>query len=124
MSYVLTWSRWHESQEPLERRVSVQQRLLNKSREDGGDYQNLLTRFALERYLYRLGLSRHQEKFILKGAMLFPLWGGESHRPTRDIGGWLYDVKNGIIALRWHGGRNSSKRKGVSLNQLILQRIA
>jgi hypothetical protein len=65
--------------------ASVQQRLLNKSREEGGDYQNLLTRFALERYLYRLGLSRHQEKFILKGAMLFPLWGGELHRPTRDM---------------------------------------
>lgn len=57
--------------------ASVQQRLLNKSRKEGEDYQLLLTRFALERYLYRLGLSRYQEKFILKGAMLFPLWGGE-----------------------------------------------
>jgi len=65
--------------------ASVQQRLLNKSRDEGEDYQLLLTRFALERYLYRLGLSPHKEKFILKGAMLFPLWGGELHRPTRDL---------------------------------------
>lgn len=65
--------------------ASVQQRLLDKSRKEGEDYQLLLTRFALERYLYRLGLSPHKEKFILKGAMLFPLWGGELHRPTRDL---------------------------------------
>jgi hypothetical protein len=39
----------------------------------------------LERYLYRLGFSPHKEKFILKGAMLFPLWGGELHRPIRDL---------------------------------------
>lgn len=62
--------------------ASVQQRLLDKSRKEGEDYQHLLTRFALERYLYRLGLSPHKEKFILKGAMLFPLWGGELHRPS------------------------------------------
>lgn len=65
--------------------ASVQQRLLNKSRKEGEDYQLLLNRFALERFLYRLGLSRHKKKFILKGAMLFPLWGGELHRPTRDL---------------------------------------
>ena len=65
--------------------ASVRQRLLNKTRGQGEDFHLLLTRFALERFLYRLGLSRHREKFILKGAMLFPLWGGEPHRPTRDL---------------------------------------
>jgi len=65
--------------------ASVRQRLLVRTRDQGEDYQLLLTRFALERFLYRLGISRHRERFILKGAMLFPLWGGHPYRPTRDL---------------------------------------
>lgn len=82
--------------------ASVQQRLLNKSRKEGEDYQHLLTRFALERYLYRLGLSRYKEKFILKGAMLFPLWGGEIHRPTRDL-----DLES--IRASWWSRKNTMR---------------
>jgi predicted nucleotidyltransferase component of viral defense system len=44
-----------------------------------------LTRYALERVMYRLSRSTHRDQFILKGAMLFSLWGGEPHRPTRDL---------------------------------------
>lgn len=36
------------------------------------------------RLLYRLSISRHREKFLLKGALLFALWFDEPHRPTRD----------------------------------------
>jgi hypothetical protein len=43
-----------------------------------------LTRFALERLLYRLSVSRYREQFLLKGALLFDLWFDEPHRPTRD----------------------------------------
>jgi predicted nucleotidyltransferase component of viral defense system len=35
--------------------------------------------------MYRLSVSVHREQFVLKGAMLFALWGGEQHRPTRDL---------------------------------------
>ncbi len=35
--------------------------------------------------MYRLSVSDHREQFVLKGAMLFALWGGESRRPTRDL---------------------------------------
>ena len=43
-----------------------------------------LTRYALERLLYRLGRSSHAERFLLKGALLFDLWFDIPHRPTRD----------------------------------------
>jgi predicted nucleotidyltransferase component of viral defense system len=45
----------------------------------------VLTRYALERLLYRLGQSKYHDQFLLKGAMLFAVWGGEPHRPTRDV---------------------------------------
>ncbi|MGH8226520.1 MAG: nucleotidyl transferase AbiEii/AbiGii toxin family protein [Steroidobacteraceae bacterium] len=43
-----------------------------------------LARYAVERFLYRLGRSRHRECFVLKGATLFAIW-GTVYRPTRDI---------------------------------------
>lgn len=42
-------------------------------------------RYALERFLYRLGQSAHAEYFVLKGAMLFNLWYAMPHRATRDV---------------------------------------
>jgi hypothetical protein len=45
----------------------------------------LLTRYALERFLYRLGISQYRGEFVLKGAMLYLLWGRAPHRPTRDL---------------------------------------
>ena len=65
--------------------ASVRQRLLNLSRERGEDFQALLTRFALERFLYRLSQSEHSDQFILKGALLFSLWSDDPHRATWDI---------------------------------------
>lgn len=65
--------------------ASVRQRLLNLSREKGEDFNFVLTRFALERLLYRLGESRFGEQFVLKGAMLFSVWMGQPHRSTRDL---------------------------------------
>ncbi|HEY3444852.1 MAG TPA: nucleotidyl transferase AbiEii/AbiGii toxin family protein [Myxococcales bacterium] len=65
--------------------ASVQARLLALSRERGEDFQLLLTRYALERLLYRLAESPHSGGFVLKGAMLFALWTGQPHRATRDL---------------------------------------
>ncbi len=65
--------------------ASVRQRLLNLSRKTGDDFQLLLTRYAIERLLYRLAESEYAPRFVLKGAMLFALWTGEMHRPTRDL---------------------------------------
>jgi predicted nucleotidyltransferase component of viral defense system len=64
---------------------SVRQRLLNLSRTRQQDFQLVLTRFASERLLYRLYQSKHAERFVLKGALLFALWTGRMLRPTRDV---------------------------------------
>ena len=64
--------------------ASIRQRLLNLARERGEDFQQLLVSYALERVLYRLAKSRHRDRFVLKGALLFRLWFELTQRPTRD----------------------------------------
>src|SRR5689334_19591510 len=66
------------------RAESIRQRLRNELRARGEDVTLGLQRYAVERFLYRLGRSRHRERFILKGATLFAIW-GTVYRPTRDI---------------------------------------
>jgi predicted nucleotidyltransferase component of viral defense system len=70
---------------PRDVAASVRQRLLNLARNRGEDFGLVLTHYALERMMYRLSVSGYREQFILKGAMLFALWGDEPHRPTRDL---------------------------------------
>lgn len=65
--------------------ASVRQRLLNVSKRNGEAFDLVLTRYALERLLYRLGKSQYHNQFLLKGAMLFAAWVGAPHRPTRDV---------------------------------------
>jgi len=45
----------------------------------------LLTRFVLERLLYRLSRSKHADSFVLKGAMLLATWLPDKTRGTRDL---------------------------------------
>lgn len=65
--------------------ASVRHRLMDLARKQGEDFQLVLTRYAIERLLYRLSRTEHAEEFVLKGAMLFQLWTQERHRPTRDL---------------------------------------
>ena len=64
--------------------ASIHARLLNRARSRGEDFNLVLTRYALERFLYRLSLVPAREAYWLKGAMLFDLWFDMPHRPTRD----------------------------------------
>lgn len=64
--------------------ASILARLLNLAKRRGDDYNLVLNRFALERLLCRVAASRHADRFLLKGALLFSLWYDEPHRPTRD----------------------------------------
>ena len=63
---------------------SVFERLRSLSRERSEDLNLILTRYAVERLLYRLSISPHADRFILKGAQLFLVWTGRFLRPTRD----------------------------------------
>lgn len=47
--------------------ASVRARLLNLSRHRGEEFQLVLSDFATERLLYRLGVSPYSDRYILKG---------------------------------------------------------
>ena len=63
---------------------SVKDRLLSIARQEGRVFDVLLVRFALERLLYRLSISEHRDRFVLKGGMLVTVWVEDDNRVTRD----------------------------------------
>jgi predicted nucleotidyltransferase component of viral defense system len=78
---------------PRNTSASIRQRLLNHSTAIKADPNLVLIWYGLERFLYRLSVSIHNERFVLKGAMLFRLWGGTNFRSTKDLDleGFLQD---------------------------------
>ena len=64
--------------------ASIHARLLNLAKAHGDDFNMVLMRYAIERFLYRLSLVPAREAYWLKGALLFDLWFDVPHRPTRD----------------------------------------
>lgn len=65
--------------------ASIRARLENNARARGIEFQLVLSDWAIERFLYRLGISKHAGAFALKGAMLFRLWTAEKGRATWDL---------------------------------------
>jgi len=65
--------------------ASVRARLLQLAKASGRSFDLVLTRFALERLLFRLSRSRHADRFVLKGAMLMTSWFDDPYRSTRDL---------------------------------------
>ena len=65
--------------------ASVRARLHNVARTNRASFERLLTRYALERFLFRLSISPHKEQFVLKGAMLYAAWLEDPLRTTRDL---------------------------------------
>ena len=72
-------------EKPKNTSASVRARLTDFAKKRGEEFQLVLTRYAIERFLYRLSVSPHQDGFVLKGAMLFQIWAAEPHRATRDV---------------------------------------
>ena len=66
------------------RAASIRARLKQHPETSKQDFNLTLTPYGLERLLYRLSISEHAPNFLLKGALLFQLWYGQPHRPTRD----------------------------------------
>ena len=89
--------------------ASVRQRLLSIIRETGDDANLVWTHYATERLLYRLSVSGYAGGFILKGAMLFMAWTGQSYRPTVDMD------------LLSHGVASSERLAGVFRDVCILE---
>ena len=63
----------------------IHARLLNLARSRDTQLNFLLQSYAAERFLYRLGRSPVSDRFTLKGATLFVVWGGETIRGTQDV---------------------------------------
>ena len=64
--------------------ASIHARLLNRAKQRQEDFNLTLTRYAVERFLYRLSWMPAGKNYCLKGALLFDLWFDVPHRPTRD----------------------------------------
>ncbi len=73
------------NKEPVNLNHSIHSRLRNWSRKNNLDHNFVMNRYACERLLYRLSISKYANQFILKGAMLFSIWSDEPFRPTKDI---------------------------------------
>lgn len=69
---------------PVNIAKSVKDRLLNIARREGRIFDLVLVRYALERLLYRLSVTEHRDRFILKGGMLVTVWIDDDNRVTRD----------------------------------------
>ncbi len=65
--------------------ASVQDRLRNKARKSGLLAEWVYRYYADERFLYRLAQSEYQQKFVLKGGLIFIGWGIPLRRHTKDI---------------------------------------
>lgn len=65
--------------------ASVHQRLLNIATQRNRRFNDLVQRYALERWLFRLSRSAYGERFVLKGALLLVAWKAPTTRSTRDI---------------------------------------
>jgi len=65
--------------------ASIRAKLLQRARETGRRFQELLQYFAMERFLYRLSRSRHRQSFVLKGAVMLRVWNAPLARPTKDL---------------------------------------
>lgn len=65
--------------------ASVRARLQNIAKTKQANFQRMLTRYALERLLFRLSVSPHKDRFVLKGAMLYAAWLEDPFRTTRDL---------------------------------------
>ena len=52
--------------------ASVRARLLNRARETKQDFNLVLTRYAIERLLYRISISKHADQFLLKSRRPMP----------------------------------------------------
>ena len=64
--------------------ASIHARLSARAKERGQVFQDVLTRYGVERFLYRLSRTPARDTLWLKGALLFDLWFDVPHRPTRD----------------------------------------
>jgi hypothetical protein len=65
--------------------ASIREQLRKRAVAEARPFDEVLTYFAIERFLFRLSRTAHRDRFVLKGALMLPLWGTALARATRDI---------------------------------------
>ncbi len=78
---------------------SIYSRLKNVAKVKKRPVQEVLKYYAMERFLYRLSMSSHQNSFYLKGGLMLMVWDPMSHRATVDID-LLAKTSNSIANLQ------------------------
>lgn len=68
--------------------------LRRRARADGRSTDELLVLYVLERFLYRLAVSSHRDRLVLKGGMLLAAL--EQRRPTRDVDLLALSIGTGV----------------------------
>ncbi len=72
--------------------TSVRARLLTIGREKGLNFELVLTRYAVERLLFRLAESPYADRFVLKGAALLMTWFEEPFRARAILTFWVLAI--------------------------------
>ena len=67
------------------RAASIRAHLLDLVKAGNFDSDQVLVRFAVERFLYRLGHSPYADRFMLKGALLFAIRPRHSARLQKPV---------------------------------------
>jgi hypothetical protein len=112
--------------------VSVRDRLIQRAREHRENAQLLMTRYAIERILYRLGVSQHRDRFVLKGAMSFSRRARPPYRATGDLDvlGFGENSPDAISAVFveilgvWPVGQSDEGRRGQSIAPSLIWEVA
>lgn len=79
---------------------SVNARLRTIAQENKEDMMSLQRRYALERLLYRITQTEWGDRIALKGALIFVMHYGDTHRPTADLDINGYDEDGGVDDLK------------------------
>ncbi len=98
--------------------ASVRQRLLNYAKANNRPFAEVLQYYAMERFLYRLSVSPHAGKFLLKGALLLTAWRAPMSRPTMDIDllGRTSNAVDDIVKLLQEVARTSVPDDGITFD--------
>jgi len=80
--------------------ASIRARLTNIAKETKRDFDALLLQYFQERFLYRLSISPFRSAFVLKGALLFLIYGMPFLRPTKDVDFLVRSKSKDLASIR------------------------
>lgn len=69
-----------------------------RARREGRPTDELLVLYVLERFIYRVSVSAHRDRLVLKGGMLLAAF--DERRPTADVDLLARQVSNDVEAVR------------------------